>query len=262
MPIMSMLDMLPLWGLFLITLLLVLISEESGFRLGSRRSRRGEDAKDAAAGSMVGATLGLLAFMLAFTFGLAAARYDTRRLLVRDEVNAVQTTFLRAAFIAEPRRTEVRNLLREYVQLRLAGVQDTAPLPAIARSEEIHRKLWELAVAEGEKNPGSIMVGLFVNTLNELIDIHTKRVQAGLRSRVPPVIIYTLYFVTVLAMTSVGYLAGLAGKRTHLVTGALVLAFSAVMLLIIDLDRPHEGLLKVNQQVLIDLQKKLAAPFH
>src|SRR6185369_11360805 len=119
---------------------------------------------------------------------------------------------------------------------------------------------WIRTAAEGERNPRSIVVGLYINTLNELIDLHTKRVQAGLRSRIPSVIIYALYFVTVLAMASVGYLAGLTGKRNYFVTGALVLAFSSVMLLIIDLDRPHEGLLKVNQQVLVDLQKKLAAP--
>jgi hypothetical protein len=260
MPPLSMLDMLPLWGVFLMTFVLVLISEESGFRLGKRRSQRGEDAKDAAAGSMVAATLGLLAFMLAFTFSLAAARYDARRLLLRDEANAVQTAFLRADFLAEPRRTEIRALLREYVEMRLAGVRLSDPWPAIARSEEIHKQLWAQAVAEGRENPGSIMVGLFVNTLNELIDLHTKRVHAGVRSRIPPVIIHVLYFVTILATASVGYLAGLAGKRTHLVTGALILAFSSVMLLIIDLDRPWEGLLKVNQQLLVDLQKKLAAP--
>jgi len=146
------------------------------------------------------------------------------------------------------------------VDVRLAGVRQPDPRPAIAKSEEIHHKLWIRTAAEGERNPRSIVVGLYINTLNELIDLHTKRVQAGLRSRIPSVIIYALYFVTVLAMASVGYLAGLTGKRNHFVTWALVLAFSSVMLLIIDLDRPHEGLLKVNQQVLIDLQKKLAAP--
>jgi hypothetical protein len=257
---MQLIDILPLWGVFVMTIAVVAVAVETGFRLGRRRSRRGEDAKDASVGSMVGATLGLLAFMLAFTFGMAEGRYNTRRLLVRDEANAVQTTFLRAGFIAEPRRTEIRALLREYVEVRLAAVRQFDPGPTIARAEEIQHQLWSRAVAEGEKNPGSITVGLFVNTLNELIDLHTRRVHAGLRSRIPPIIIQVLYFVTVLAMVSAGYLSGLAGKRTHLVTGALVLAFSSVMLLIVDLDRPLEGRLKVSQQVLIDLQKKLAAP--
>jgi hypothetical protein len=262
MPIAHIFDLLPLWGVFVVTFVLVFISEDLGFRYGKKISRDEEKSKDPSMGSMVGATLGLLAFMLAFTFGMASARYDTRRQLIRDEANAIQTAYLRSDFVSEPRSTEIKKLLREYVDVRLAGVREPDPRPSIARSEEIHHQLWVRTVAEGEKNPGSIVTGLYINTMNEMIDLHTMRVQAGLRSRIPSVIIYVLYFVTILAMASVGFLAGLTGKRNHFVTGALVLAFSSVMLLIIDLDRPHEGLLKVNQQVLIDLQKKLAEPPH
>lgn len=254
------LDALPLWGVFVMTIALVLCSMECGFRLGRKRSAAGEEAKDASAGSMVGATLGLLAFMLAFTFGMAAQRYDARRQLVREEANAVHTAYLRADFLAEPRRTEIRSLLRDYVEVRLAGAGEPDGGQAIARSEEIHKQLWSRVIAEGEKNPGSIVVGLFVHTLNDLIDLHAKRVQVGMRSRIPLIIVYVLIFVTVLAMTSMGYIAGLAGRRVHLVTGALVLAFSSVMFLIIDLDRPQEGLLKVSQQSMLDLRQKLAGP--
>ena len=66
-----------------------------------------------------------------------------------------------------------------------------------------------------------------------------------------------LYFVTFLSMVSMGYVAGLAGKRTPLVNYALVLAFSSVLFLINDLDRPFEGALSASQQALIDVQEKL-----
>jgi hypothetical protein len=260
MPIAHIFDLLPLWGVFVVTFVLVFVSEEIGFRFGRMRVRSEDMSKDPSLGSMVGAILGLLAFMLAFTFGMAGTRYDTRRQLIRDEANAIQTAYLRADFVSEPRRGEIRKLLREYVDVRLAGVREPDPRPSMARSEEIQNQLWMRSAAEGNRTPGSIVVGLYINTLNEMIDLHTKRVQAGLRSRIPSAIIYVLYFVTILAMASVGYLAGLTGKRNHFVNGALVLAFSSVMLLIIDIDRPHEGLLRVNQQVLLDLQKKLAEP--
>src|SRR6185369_10400265 len=96
MSIAHILDLLPLWGVFFVTLLLVFISEESGFRFGRKRILGEGEPKDPSLGSMVGATLGLLAFMLAFTFGMASARYDTRRQLIRDEANAIQTAYLRA----------------------------------------------------------------------------------------------------------------------------------------------------------------------
>jgi hypothetical protein len=90
-------DALPLWALFISILLVVLLSVEFGYRLGKYRRSRQEQEKEAPVGTMIGATLGLLAFILAFTFGLAAARFDARRQVLLDEANAIGTTYLRAA---------------------------------------------------------------------------------------------------------------------------------------------------------------------
>ena len=94
-------DALPLWGLFIAILLVVLVSVECGYRLGKYRHARHEQEKEAPVGTMVGATLGLLAFILAFTFGLAATRFDTRRQVLLDEANAIGTTYLRAGMLPE-----------------------------------------------------------------------------------------------------------------------------------------------------------------
>ena len=79
------LDGIPLWGVFLATVAAVLFSIECGFRLGRFRRGRSELEDKPPVGEMVAATLALLAFMLAFTFGLAASRFDVRRGLVIDE---------------------------------------------------------------------------------------------------------------------------------------------------------------------------------
>ena len=80
----SPLDALPLWALFIFILGVVLLSVEGGYRLGKYRRSRREEEKEAPLGTMVGATLGLLAFILAFTFGLASSRFDNRRQLLLD----------------------------------------------------------------------------------------------------------------------------------------------------------------------------------
>ena len=135
---------------------------------------------------MVSASLGLLAFLLAFTFGLAGSRYEARREVFLEEVNALGTMWsLRAGLLSEPYRTEMRDLLREYVDVRLEGVRSRKIEEAIQRSEKLHGQLWSLAAEVGEKNPNSIIVGLFIQSVNEVIDLHTKRVVAGLRSRIP-----------------------------------------------------------------------------
>ena len=93
------LDALPLWGVFVAILFVVVLSVECGYRLGKYRRSRHELEKEAPVGTMVGATLGLLAFILAFTFGLAAARFDARRQVLLDEANAIGTTYLQTSFL-------------------------------------------------------------------------------------------------------------------------------------------------------------------
>ncbi len=76
---------------------------------------------------MIGGILGLLGFLLAFTFGLAASRFDTRRELLLNEVNAIGTCYLRAGLVPDYERVETRKLLQEYVHLRAEAAAVTAP---------------------------------------------------------------------------------------------------------------------------------------
>jgi len=256
MPYSEPLDVIPLWGIILITVAVILLSIECGFRLGQFR-RRGSELEDKPpVGEMVAATLALLAFMLAFTFGMAASRFEVRRGLVIDEANAIGTTYLRAGLLPEPYREEVRKLLREYVSVRLEAIRPEKLNQSISRSEELQSQLWSRAAAVGEKNPG-IVVGLFIGSLNEVINLHAKRLELVVRNRIPSAIWVALYFVAVLGTAAMGYHAGLAGSGRSLAIVAIVLAFSAVMTLIADLDRPQAGLLRVSQQTRIDLQRTI-----
>jgi hypothetical protein len=252
-------DALPLWALFISILLIVLLSVECGYRLGKYRRSRREEEKEAPLGTMVGATLGLFAFILAFTFGLAAARFDTRRQVLLDEANAIGTTYLRAGMLPE-RGERIRGLLRDYVGVRLEAVKSGNVAEGIRRSEQIQQQVWTEAENVGEKNPNSIVVGLFVQSLNEMIDLHAKRLQAGLRSRIPAAIWLGLFAVAALSLATMGYHAGLSGTRRSLAILAVAVTFSVVIELIADLDRPQEGVLRVSQQALLDVQRSMHSP--
>jgi hypothetical protein len=210
-------------------------------------------------GAIVAAILGLLAFLLAFTFGMAASRFETRRELVLDEANAIGTTYLRAALVPEPHRTDIRALLRDYVAVRLEGVEPGMAVPALARSEELQGRLWAQAIQVAEKKPTPI-TGLFIQSLNEVIDLHAKRVTMGMRNRIPIPMWGALYFTAILAMAGVGYHEGLTSTTRTLATLVLVVTFSGVLWLLADLDRPQEGLIKVSQQALMDVRKSMTPP--
>jgi Protein of unknown function (DUF4239) len=252
----GLLDPFPLWTILPITAVLALLSVELGYRFARYRQQRDLSENVASLGGLVGGTLGLLAFMSAFTFGLAGSRFEARRQVLLNEANAIGTTYLRAAMIPEPMRTESRNLLREYVDIRLKGVQQADQLEqAIARSEELHNQLWSQAVAATEKER-SPMTSIYVQSLNQVIDMHASRLMA-LQSRVPGVIWIVLYLLGFLAMVLIGYQSGLAHSRRSLAAIVLILGFSLVLYLIADLDRPGQGTLQVSQQSMIDLRKSM-----
>ena len=190
---MNLFDNLPLWGVFVATVALIFATLRLGHQLGKREhARRG--TKPEAASAMVGATMGLLAFMLAFTFNNAAGRYEARRLLVVEDANAIERTWLRAAFLEPPQRTEMRRMLQEYVDLRVKAATRQMDLKlALAKSDSLHDHMWELASELAQRSPGSVMAGLFVEALNEMMDTQLKRVTIGLRIRVPGTIWVALY---------------------------------------------------------------------
>jgi hypothetical protein len=254
MPFAGPIDAVPLWGLFAVTVVVILLAIEAGYRLGQYRHRSAVDEREAPVGAIVGATLGLLGFILAFTFGMAAARHDARRQIVVEEANSIGTTYLRAGLLPDGRGAKIRKLLTEYVDVRLEGVQSGNVEKVLRRSDELHRDLWKEAEAVGKEHPNSIVVGLFIQSLNETIDIHAKRNFVALQNRLPGVLWATLFLVTILTMAGVGYYGALTSSRRSLALAVLVLAFSAIMTLVADLDRPQEGFLTVSQQAMIDLR--------
>jgi hypothetical protein len=252
-------DVLPLWALYIVSVAVVLISAEAGWRLGNYRRRRAEHEKDAPVGAVVGATLGLLAFLLAFTFGMAGSRFDARKQAVLQEANAIGTTYLRADMLAEPQRSDIRSLLREYATLRVASDPSLVLSEAMAKSGVIQDRLWADAVAVGTQSPNSIVGGLFIQSLNDMIDLDAIRVTAS-RNRIPDSIWLALILLTILTMAAMGYQFGLTGEHSWPVTVLLALAFTTVLMLIADLDQPQVGLIRVSQQAMLDLINKIGAP--
>ena len=254
---------MPLWLVFFFTMLVVLISVYIGYRIGRYARGRSEDATQLSSGSVVAASLGLLAFMLAFTFGIAANRFDTRKQIVLDEVNTIGTTYIRADFLPEPESTEVRKVLRDYVDLRASiATKDYWNRPdkikeLIENSESMQDKLWTYAVNVGRRYPDSEVVGLFISSLNDMIDLQTTRIVVVLQYQIPGAIWGALYLLSVLTFGLVGFELGASGGGSVLVSVIIALVFSTVIMLITDLDRPMQGQIVVSQQPMVQLQQKL-----
>lgn len=247
-----------LLALYIITATGVFLSIMIGFGVGSYIQHKRKSINDVKLGSIIGAMLGLLAFILAFTFGAATSHYDTKKQLLLDEVNAIGTTVLRTDFLPETKRSEAKDLLKKYVDMRVDVLKNPKMLPQLLiESEKIQSQLWLQVSLGTNKETDPIRLGLYIQSLNEVIDLHTKRVTVGLQYRIPGVIWVTLYFITILTMLAVGYEFGLSGVSNIIISLILALAFSAVIVLIADLDRGAGGTLQVDQRPIIELQQKL-----
>ncbi|MGR5063087.1 bestrophin-like domain [Photobacterium sp. DNB22_13_2] len=202
----------------------------------------------------------LLAFILAISFSMAAAKSAERKQLVLAEANAVGTTILRTGLLTEPYRSRSRELLREYVTLRVvenAKEKKQVVNNIIKESEVLQLKLWTQAIdSHGSTSPELLL--LYINSLNEVIDIHTERVNKGLRGRIPVSIWFTLGLLTFLTIALNGVQVGAQNKGRALVAALpFALAFSLVLTLIVELDRPVRSIIEISQQPLVDLRDSL-----
>jgi len=251
------LDSIPLWAIFLLILGLLLLATEVGFQAGRAWKRRVAEP-DTVIGPMVAATLGLVGFLLAFMTSIAADRFGARRALVLEEANAVGTAYLRAGYLPEPYPTESRDLLREYVEVRLEAVDPGQAEAAIARSEEIQLALWRSAEDVVIATGGSDVYALYLESINGVIELHTQREIAAFYTRLGGSLLLALFGLTVLGMFILGFGNSMDNKRSMIALVTLILVFGSVLYLIMDLDRSQEGFFQVSQQPLISLQERIA----
>lgn len=247
------------WSLLLVMLLVFLLVVESSFRIGRAHASRGHPLKDHVV-TLQAAILGLLGLLLGFSLAMSVSRFDTRKELVLAEANAIGTTYLRAQLLPETHRQNLTALLREYVQVRLAffdaGIDPTQLAEANRSTARLQNQLWTELAAVVNQDTRSVPTGLLVESMNEVIDLHEKRLRA-MENHVPAVVLYLLVAVGGVALGFVGFASGLARQRRFRSTAIVALTIAVLIAVIIDLDRPRRGLIQVSQDSMTRLKETL-----
>jgi hypothetical protein len=256
----ELLDSIPILGVFGVFAIASLVVYEAGYRFGRWWQTRTPEESEGPTGMIVGSLLALMAFMLAITMGMAADRFDTRRGIILEEANSIGTTYLRAGYLPEPASSTTRELLREYVPLRIVPRGATDVRERLTRSAEINDELWLIAEALAISTPESDVLGLYIESLNDTIDVNTTRIIAALFARVPETVVFLLFMGSVLTLGMVGYGAGLTRRRSPLTAIVMIVVLGAVITLVVDLDRPADGFISISQQALTDLERQIGPP--
>jgi len=255
---MEFLDTLPIWGFFLAMMIIVLAAAEIGFRIGIRLQDRGSNPGESRmTGSVVGGMLGLVGFLMAFSIGITIGNHSERKNMVITEANSIGVAWLRAGFLDEPDSVTLRELLRDYAQLRLDAANQVVKLPyAVSQSERIHGEMWiiiERSVKQG--NDSDIMTSL-VDAVNDVIKTHSLRITAA-HKRLPRILGLVLIMSTILSFSLVGVASSVDRKRDTAAIFLFALVFTSVLMIMVDLDRPQEGTLTVSQTAMTDVLRQI-----
>lgn len=257
------LDNVPLLLMVAIAILAQVMLIEAGFRYGQKSRGPSKKAQMAQVRAIMGASLGLLAFMLAFSFSIAQKHFEERTGAYMLEVSAIDSAFRGADLIPKTDRIEAKEVLVNFAKLRLdlsqaAKNADMEAMVAMIRESELmHDHLWAIAERAMEGSGDGEDTGIFAQSVLAMINAHDARLQAAFFNRVSPVIWFTLFAMSLLSMIIMGFQAGLTGTRSNLATWTLAITFSAVMMLIIDLDRPNMTLFKINTQLMAELENRM-----
>ncbi len=245
--------------------ILVLIAEIA-FRYGRRRAKKEMTADLGGQVSALGGTLlGLVALLLGFAFAMALGRFNTRQDLLRQEVNDIQAAYLRADTLGYFRGAEMKNHLAEYTRLRVEyytpGTLAAQMQENIAQTDALQKKMWKNAVdllnqanKKTDLSPGQ--VSDFMGALTRVFTDENNRTAAR-GNHIPEAILWLLIFVSACAVGTVAYGVGLKGSRILLPIMVLIVAICAVLSIILDLDRPIRGIIRIGQRDMAALHEMI-----
>lgn len=239
----------------LFVLLLLLGALEVGVQIGKFVSRRRtpSDGEKSSVNFSTAGMMGLLAFLLGVSLSMASDRYQQRRDSVLAEANAIGTVWLRAGVATGAEGEALQRLLRNYTETRIAvivGSSDPAQVERLnQRTNTLQTEIWTIARGIAERSPTPIS-GLLLSSLNDMIDLSLTN-RRNFTSHVPPYILRLLLTVSIFAVGAVGYGFGLVGIRQPALSVMLLGAWTLAIVLIIDIDRPQTGEVRIDPAPLV-----------
>lgn len=195
------------------------------------------------------AAVSLLALLIGFTFSMSLSRYDNRRELVIEEAAAVGSLWQRVPLIPQPQQAEMATLTRSYADHRLAyftfGIDRDKALLADKAADDITQRMWEIVREMSKANEVPLIARMLMDNLTRIDDAAWRREALG-REHVPGLVIDLLVIFTLMTAISMG-IAAPRDKRTH-PTHLIFFALTAsAIMLMLDLDAPRTGLVRVSQ---------------
>jgi hypothetical protein len=228
---------------------LMLATAEAGRRAGIAKLARGPGGLATGGGSADAATFALLGLLIAFTFSGAAARFQDRRDLIVEEASAIGRAYLRLDLLPSDVQP-MRELFRRYADVRASvygrAMDDAATEAKRVETAQLQAAIWAMAVsAMHENDVSTATLPLVIASLNEMIDVTATREMAT-RSHPPTIVFLLLVGMSLVCSLLVGYATSQNAVRSWLHTVTFAVIISLTVYVIIDLEFPRVGLIRVD----------------
>lgn len=223
-----------------------------GTRLRARRKSISEEERPDF-DLVLGAALTLLGLVIGFSFSMAVGRYDQRKNYEEAEANAIGTEYLRADLLPAADGARVRELLRQYLDLRIQhyGARSDDDLRRIdADTARVQGELWTAASGNVKEQQPISVVTLTVGGMNDVLNSQGYT-EAAWRYRVPVAAWVLLFVVAISCCVLFGFQARRAEPKLAIVLPLLV---AIAFFLIADIDSPRRGVIRVHPQNLESLR--------
>ena len=239
----------------------LLLAMTALWRLGVALHRRANEATEASGESYVlSGAFGLLALLMAFAFSLAIGRYETRRVLVIEEANAIGTMATRLALLEDSQRRPLAAALAHYAK----GRADVGKNAADAAWEAAHAASARECAAFGDTlfaalraMPPDTRGPVLVQAYNAMCDITTSR-HAARSARLPGEVLLLLAFYCCACTALLGFTTGRADRRSAVSAVLFFALLAAAYVTILDLDSPRSGAIIVPQEELDNVAQGLS----
>ena len=143
------------------------------------------------------------------------------------------------------------------LELDSVGVNASRFNEAVSRAKRLQEDLWLDAVTVAQ-NDRSAVTAIYVNSLNETIDLHEKRI-AAFENRIPQPIWLLIISVSLIAVFTRG---STLTTRFWLTLVLLPITIAIAVSLIADLDSPSRGLIRLDQRALQRLKSDMGTEAH
>ena len=241
----------------------MLILLETGRRVGIKRLPNESEGERGSLGAIEGAVFALFGLVMAFSFSGAASRFNEKRMLIAEEVNTIETAYLRLHLLAQPARPDLQELFRRYVDSRLETYRQLPNVESaekeMAKSKRIQEEIWNDAVAATLLPNSHPDAGkLLLPALNNMIDISTTRTMA-LQIH-PPRIVYALLFgLGLICSLLAGYRMAIGRHRSWLHIFGFTVITVIIVYVLLDVEYPRSGLIRLetSDQLLVQARENM-----